>query len=268
VVLISGAARGQGRSHALRFAALGASVVAFDICEQIEDVPYAMPGPGDLDETVATARAAGGIIEGYKADVRHQDQLDEVVKHAITSFGGVDVVVANAAILSPRSHLWETTEHDFRNVLDVNLLGVWRTIKAAMPALIERRGSVVVTGSGASVKGLPNVGAYVTSKHGLVGMVRVMAREMAPSGVRVNAVLPGNANTPMFNNEAMRKLYVPEEPEPSEKTFLARARAGIPMGIPYVEPSDITDAVIWLTSSAARHVTGVLLPVDGGSAIP
>jgi SDR family mycofactocin-dependent oxidoreductase len=268
VVLISGAARGQGRSHAFRFAALGASVVAFDICEQIEDVPYAMPGPGDLDETVATARAAGGIIEGYKADVRHQDQLDEVVKHAITSFGGVDVVVANAAILSPRSHLWETTEHDFRNVLDVNLLGVWRTIKAAMPALIERRGSVVVTGSGASVKGLPNVGAYVTSKHGLVGMVRVMAREMAPSGVRVNAVLPGNANTPMFNNEAMRKLYVPEEPEPSEKTFLARARAGIPMGIPYVEPSDITDAVIWLTSSAARHVTGVLLPVDGGSAIP
>jgi NAD(P)-dependent dehydrogenase (short-subunit alcohol dehydrogenase family) len=137
-----------------------------------------------------------------------------------------------------------------------------------MPSLIERQGSVVVTGSGASVKGLPNVGAYVTSKHGLVGMVRVMAKEMAASGVRVNAVLPGNANTPMFNNEAMRKLYVPDEPEPSEETFLTRARAGIPMGIPYVEPSDITDAVVWLASPAARHVTGVLLPVDGGSAIP
>lgn len=116
VVLISGAGRGQGRSHALRFAALGASVVAFDICEQIESVPYAMSRPEDLDETVATARAAGGIIDGYQADVRHQDQLDEVVKHAVTSFGGIDVVVANAAILSPRSQLWETTEHDFRNI--------------------------------------------------------------------------------------------------------------------------------------------------------
>jgi SDR family mycofactocin-dependent oxidoreductase len=268
VVLISGAARGQGRSHALRFAALGASVVAFDICEQIPGVPYAMSRPGDLDQTVAAAREAGGIIQGYQADVRRQDQLDDVVKAAVASFGGIDVAVANAAILTPRSQLWETTEQDFQTIIDVNLLGVWRTVKAAMPALIERRGSVVVTGSGAAVKGLPNVGPYVTTKHGLVGMVRVMAKEMAPRGVRVNAVLPGNANTPMFSNEWMRELYVPEEPEPSQEQFLARARAGIPMGIPYVEPSDVTEAVVWLASPAARYVTGVLLPVDGGSAIP
>jgi SDR family mycofactocin-dependent oxidoreductase len=268
VVLISGAARGQGRSHALRFAALGACVVAFDVCEQIDGVPFAMSTPQDLDETVAAARAAGGIVNGYRADVRHQDQLDEVVTQAVASFGGVDVVVANAAILSPRSPLWETSERDFWNVLDVNLLGAWRTVKAAMPSLLARRGSVVVTGSGAAVKGLPNVGAYVTSKHGLVGMVRVMARELAPSGVRVNAVLPGNVNTPMFNNDSLRRLYVPEEPEPSHEQFLARASAGIPMGIPYVEPLDVTEAVVWLASSAARHVTGVLLPVDGGSAIP
>lgn len=268
VVLISGAARGQGRSHALTFSALGASVVAFDVCEQIEGVPFAMSRPQDLDETVAAARAAGGIIEGYQADVRNQDQVDEVVKHALSSFGGIDVVVANAAILAAPSHLWETSEQDFRNVLDVNLLGVWRTVKAAMPSLLERRGSVVITGSGASVKGLPNVGAYVTSKHGLVGMVRVMAKELAPSGVRVNAVLPGNANTPMFNNDGLRRLYVPEDPEPSEEQFLLRASSGIPMGIPYVQPSDVTAAVVWLASPAARYVTGVLLPVDGGSAIP
>lgn len=186
----------------------------------------------------------------------------------MTNFGGVDVVVANAAILPPHSHMWDTSEHDFWNVLDVNLLGAWRTVKAAMPSLIERRGSVIVTGSGAAVKGLPNVGAYVTSKHGLVGIVRVMAKELAPSGVRVNAVLPGNVNTPMFNNDALRGLYVPEEPEPTEEQFLARARAGIPMRIPYVEPSDVTEAVVWLASAAAQHVTGVLLPVDGGSAIP
>lgn len=268
VTLISGAARGQGRSHALRFAALGASVVAFDICQQIEGVPYAMATPEDLDETVAAARAAGGIIQGYQADVRSQDQLDEVVKQAVTSFGGIDVVVANAGILPPASGLCETTEETFQNVLDVNLLGVWRTIKAAMPSLRERRGSAIVTASGAAVKGTPNVGSYVTSKHGLVGLVRVMARELAPSGVRVNAVLPGNTNTPMFNNPALHKLYVPEEPEPSEEQFLGRARAGIPMGVPYVEPSDVTEAVVWLASAAARYVTGVLLPVDGGSAIP
>lgn len=268
VALISGAARGQGRSHALRFASLGASVVAFDICEQIENVPYTMSRQEDLDETVAAGRAAGGIIDGYQADVRHQDQLDEVVKQAVASYGGIDVVVANAAILAPRSHLWETAEDDFQNIIGVNLLGVWRTVKAAMPALIERRGSVVVTGSGASVKALPNVGAYVTAKHGLVGMVRVLAKEMAPSGVRVNAVLPGNANTPMFNNEGMHHLYVPEVPEPTEEQFLTRAAAGIPMGVPYVEPVDITEAVVWLASPAARYVTGVLLPVDGGSAIP
>jgi (+)-trans-carveol dehydrogenase len=268
VVMISGAARGQGRSHALRFAALGASVVAFDICRQIDGVPYPMSAPQDLDETVAAARAAGGIIEGHQADVRHQDQLDEVARQAVASFGGIDVVVANAAILAPAAQLCDASEADFRNVLEVNLLGVWRTIKAAMPSLRGRRGSVVVTGSGAAVKGLPNVGAYVTSKHGLVGMVRVLAKELAPSGVRVNAVLPGNANTPMFNNEALRKLYVPDEPEPGEEQFLSRARQGIPMGIPYVEPHDVTEAVVWLASPAARYVTGALLPVDGGSAIP
>jgi len=268
VVMISGAARGQGRSHALRFAALGASVVAFDICEQIDGVPFAMATPEDLDETVAAVRAAGGTIEGYRADVRDQAQLDEVAKQAVASFGGIDVVVANAAIMAPSGPFLEISEENFQNVLDVNLVGVWRTIKAAMPPLRERHGAAVVTASGAGVKGTPFIGPYVSSKHGLVGMVRVLARELAPAGVRVNAVLPGNTNTPMFNNETVRKLYVPEEPDPTEEQFLARARAGIPMGIPYVQPSDITEAVVWLTSPAARYVTGVLLSVDGGSAIP
>jgi SDR family mycofactocin-dependent oxidoreductase len=268
VVLVSGAARGQGRSHALRFAALGASVIAFDICQQIEGVPYAMATPEDLHETVAAARAAGGIIEGHQADVRDQHQLDELVKHAIARFGRIDVVVANAAILAPSGPFWQVSEDDFRNVLEVNLLGVWRTIKAAVPALQDHQGCVVVTGSGASVKGIPHIGPYVSAKHGLVGLVRVMARELAPSGVRVNAVLPGNTNTPMFNNENVRRQYVPDEPEPTEEQFMSRAQAGIPLGIPYVEPSDITEAVVWLASPAARYVTGALLPVDGGSAIP
>jgi len=268
VVVVSGAARGQGRSHALRFAALGARVIAFDVCAQIEGVPFPMSTPEDLDQTVALGRAAGGIIEGWQADVRHTDQVEGVIRRAVAGFGGVHVLVASAAILSERAPFWETSEDDFRRVLDVNLLGTWRMVKAAAPELIKTRGSVVVTGSGASVKGLPNIGAYVTSKHALVGMVRVLAREFAPLGVRVNAVLPGNVNTPMFNNEAMRRLHVPAEPDPTQEQFLAVARKNVPMGIPYVEPSDVTEAVVWLASVAARHVTGVLLPVDAGSAIP
>jgi SDR family mycofactocin-dependent oxidoreductase len=268
VVVVSGAARGQGRSHAVRFAALGARVVAFDVCTQIEGVPYPMSTADDLDQTVALARAAGGTIEACQADVRDAAQVEDVIGRAVASFGGVHILVANAAILPPHGRFWDTSEVDFRNVLDVNLLGAWRMVKAAAPELIKARGSVVVTGSGASVKGLANIGAYVTSKHALVGMVRVMAREFAPLGVRVNAVLPGNVNTPMFNNDEVRALHASADAEPTEERFLAVAREKVPMGIPYVEPSDVTEAVVWLASAAARHVTGVLLPVDGGSAIP
>lgn len=268
VVVVSGAARGQGRSHAVRFAALGARVVAFDVCAQIEGVPYPMSTADDLDQTVALARAAGGTIEACQADVRDAAQVEDVIGRAVASFGGVHILVANAAILPPHGRFWETSEDDFRTVLDVNLLGAWRMVKAAAPELIKARGSVVVTGSGASVKGLANIGAYVTSKHALVGMVRVLAREFAPLGVRVNAVLPGNVNTPMFNNDEVRALHVPAEAEPTQQQFLAVASEKVPMGIPYVEPSEVTEAVLWLASAAARHVTGVLLPVDGGSAIP
>jgi NAD(P)-dependent dehydrogenase (short-subunit alcohol dehydrogenase family) len=131
-----------------------------------------------------------------------------------------------------------------------------------------RPGAVVVTGSGGSVKGLLHIAPYVAAKHGLVGLVRTMAKELGPRGIRVNAVLPGNVNTAMFNNDDMRHLYVPDQPEPAEEVFLGRAAATIPMRVPYVQPEDVTEAVCYLASDEARYVTGALLPVDAGSGIP
>lgn len=266
VVLISGAARGQGRSHAVRFAEEGAKVIGFDICQQIDTTPFAMATPDDLAETVRQVRAVGGVIEAFEADVRDFEHVEKVVLAGITAFGRVDIVLANAGIGQPYAPAWMISDEAFRNVVDVNLVGAWHTAKVAVAHMIEHEheGSVVFTGSGASVKGLRHMAGYVAAKHGLIGLMRTMAYELAPYRIRVNAVLPGNTNTPMFHNEGLRKLFVPNVDDPSDAQFLARAAAQVPMQIPHVEASDVTDAVMWLCSSAARYVTGIEVPVDGG----
>ncbi|HVW42890.1 MAG TPA: mycofactocin-coupled SDR family oxidoreductase [Amycolatopsis sp.] len=269
-VVVSGAGRGQGRSHALRFAREGANVVAFDICAPIDSQKFPTSTRADLDETVKLAEADHAKIIAAEADVRDADALRRVFADGVERFGGIDVVVANAGIVGTPSVFWETSEQVFRDVIDVDLIGVWNTVKAGVLAMIdgERRGAVVVTGSGGSVKGLPHIAPYVAAKHGLVGLVRTMAKELGPRGIRVNAVLPGNVNTAMFNNDDMRHLYVPDQPEPDEEVFLGRAASTIPMRVPYVQPEDVTEAVCYLASDAARYVTGTLLPVDAGSGIP
>jgi (+)-trans-carveol dehydrogenase len=269
-VVISGAARGQGRSHALRFAEEGANVVAFDVCTQIATVPFAMPGPEDLDETVRLVRERGGKILAAPVDVRDAQQVESVFGQAIGIFGSVDVVVANAGIVGNFAPVWEVADDVFRDVVDVNLIGSWHVVKAGIAAMLGHgvHGAIVVIGSGASLKGLPNLAPYVASKHALVGLVRTAAREAAPHGVRVNLVAPGSVNTPMFINEPTARLYAPEDDTAGTETLLERSRAVVPMGIPYVQPDDISEAVMYLASDAARYVTGAVLPVDGGSAIP
>jgi SDR family mycofactocin-dependent oxidoreductase len=269
-VVISGAARGQGRSHAIRFAREGANVVAFDICAPIKSQPFPLSSRADLDETVRLVEAEDARIIAAEADVRDADAVRAVFAAGAEEFGSIDVVVANAGIVGGPALSWETSEEVFRDVIDVNLIGVWNTVKAGVTAMIagQRRGAVVVTGSGGSVKGLPHIVPYVAAKHGLVGLVRTMAKELGPRGIRVNAVLPGNVNTAMFNNDDMRHLYVPDQPDPDEELFLRRAASTIPMRVPYVQPEDVSEAVCYLASDAARYVTGTLLPVDGGSGIP
>ena len=270
VAFISGAARGQGRAHALRLAQEGARIIGFDICAHIDTVPFSMATPEDLAETRRLVTDAGGEIEAVVADVRDPGQVQDALRAGMAAFGRVDVVVANAGIGHPFGPFWEISEEAFVAAVDVNLTGVWRTVRAAVPSMIEQGdgGSVVVTGSGASVKGLPNLGAYVAAKHGLVGLMHVMARELGPHRIRVNAVLPGNTNTPMFHNDAIRRLFVPGDEEPTPELFEQRARIGSPLGLPWVEPREVADAVAWLVSPAAGAVTGICVPVDGGTAIP
>lgn len=270
VAFISGAARGQGRSHALTLARGGASIVGFDLCGQIDTVPFPMASASDLAKTKRLVEEAGGTMVAVQADVRDQAEVDLVFEEGVKAFGRVDIVLANAAINHNYKRSWEIDDDGFRNVMDVNLVGVWHTIKAAIPTMIAQGqgGSIVMTGSGASLMGIPNLAGYVASKHALLGLMRTMAKELGRYQIRVNAVLPGNCNTPMFDNEGVRRLYVPDAEEPLQEVFLERAAAMSPMRQPYVEPEDISAAVLFLISPAGRYVSGMVLPVDGAGSTP
>ncbi len=269
-VVISGGARGQGRAHALRFAAEGANVVVFDVCAPIDLLGYPLATPAELEATADAVRATGAKGFAEVADVREADQVQRVFDRVVAEFGTVDVAVANAGVVHSAGRAWEIDEAVFRTVLDINVVGAWHVLKSGITAMRHTgtRGSVVITGSGASLKGLPNVGAYVTSKHALVGLVRSAAKEAAPDGIRVNLVAPGNVNTPMFLSDPIKQMYVPDIPGASDAQLAERAAGGIPMGVPWVEPEDVSEAVLYLASDAARYVTGTVLPVDAGSGVP
>lgn len=269
VAFISGVARGQGRAHALRLAADGARIIGFDLCRQIDTVPFAMSTPEDLAETVRVVSEAGGQIVAVEGDVREESDVDAALAQGIAAFGRVDIVLANAGIGHDYRHAHEIDDNGFRNVVDVNLIGVWHTVKAAVPQLIAQGdgGAVVMTGSGASVMGIPNLGGYVATKHAIIGLMRTMAKELGRHQIRVNAVMPGNCNTPMFDNDGIRRLYAGSQ-EPTAEVVKAKASAMAPMRNPWVEPEDVAEAVAWLVSPAARFVSGATIPVDGGGAVP
>ena len=270
VAFISGAARGQGRSHAVRLAREGVKIIGFDLCQQVNTVPFEMAGLDDLAETERLVKEAGSEMLATVADVRDQEQVDTALRAGLDRFGRLDIVLANAGIIHNYKKTWMIDDDDFRNVLDVNIVGVWHTAKAAVPHMIEQGtgGCVVLTGSGASVSGIPNLAGYVASKHAVLGLMRTMAKELGRYQIRVNAVMPGNCNTPMFDNDGIRRLYVPEAEDPSTDVFLQRAAAMSPMRNPYVEPNDVSDAIAYLVSPAGRWVSGVALPIDGGTATP
>lgn len=270
VAFISGVARGQGRSHAVRLAREGVKIIGFDLCAQIPTVPYEMTTPDDLAETVRLVKEAGSEIVAVTADVREQEQVQAALQAGLDAFGRLDIVLGNAGILHDYKKTWLIDEDDFRNVIDVNIVGVWHTVKAAVPVLIEQGqgGAIVLTGSGASISGIPNLAGYVASKHAVLGMMRTMAKELGRYQIRVNAVMPGNCNTPMFDNDGIKRLYVPDADVPSMEVFLQRAAAMSPMRNPYVEPADISEAIAFLVGPAGRLISGVALPIDGGTATP
>lgn len=267
VAFVTGAARGQGRSHAIRLAQEGADIIAVDLCGQIDTVPYAMSTPEDLAETVKEVEALDRRIVATQADVRDFGALKAALDDGVAQLGRLDIVSANAGIFSSGS-LEELSDTDWQNMIDVNLTGVWHAAKAAIPHLREAGGgSVILTSSTAGLMAIPNIGHYTSAKHGVVGLMRTLALELAPDMIRVNSVHPTTVNTDMIQNSATYELFAADLPE-AERTrevVGARFQELNALPIPWVEPLDISNAVLWLASDESRYVTGVTLPIDAGS---
>jgi (+)-trans-carveol dehydrogenase len=265
VALITGAARGQGRSHAVRLAAEGADIIAIDICAQIESVPYPLARPADLEQTAAEVRALGGRIVAAHADVRSQAELRAAVDAAVGQLGRLDIVCANAGIHSS-APAHEMPEQAWQDLIDVNLTGVWLTCKVAVPHIIAggRGGVVIVTASVAGHKPYATISHYVAAKHGLIGLTKTLAQELAPHGIRVNAVSPTQVDTDMIQNDMIYRLFVPGAERPTREQFAEASQATNLLPVPWVEPSDVSDAVVFLAGDGARFITGVSLPVDAG----
>ena len=266
VAFITGAARGQGRSHAIRLAQEGADIIAVDLCGQVDSVPYAMATPADLAESVKEVEALDRRIVATQADVRDYGGLKAALDDGVAQLGHLDIVSANAGIFS-FGRLEELSETAWRDMLDVNLTGVWHAAKAAIPHLrAARGGSIILTSSGLGLEGMPNVGHYVSAKHGLVGLMRTLALELAPDLIRVNSVHPTTVNTDMIQNAAAYELFAPDLPEDerTSQVITERLLTINALPIPWIEPVDVSNAVLWLASDEARYVTGVPLPVDAG----
>jgi SDR family mycofactocin-dependent oxidoreductase len=268
VALITGAARGQGRSHALRLAEEGADIIAIDICESIGTTPYGGAGDDDLALTVKQVEEHDRRVVAIKADVRDLESLEAAVKRGVAELGRLDIVIANAGIAS-FAPIWELSETQWNDVVDINLTGVWKTIKATAPVLIAQGtgGSVVLTSSVAGLIAFPNLGHYVAAKHGVVGLMRTAAVELAPYNIRVNSVHPTTVDTPMVANEPVYGLFLGvESATRSEAEAGMKAMHALP--VPWVEAIDISNAVLWLASDEARYVTGTTQVVDAGVMSP
>ncbi len=265
VALITGAGRGQGRSHAVRLAEEGASIIAFDICAPVASVSYPMASPEDLEHTAELVRAAGGQVYAAQVDVRDLDLLARELAAGIAALGGLDVVVANAGIASyAAGH--EISEAAWQEMIDINLTGTWHTIKAAVPPLVAagRGGSIVLTSSAAGLQGTPNLAHYVAAKHGVTGLVRTFANELAPHWIRVNSVNPTQVDTPMIMNDEIFRMFRPDLESPGRDDIVDVSIATNALPVPWVEARDVSHAVLFLASDEARYITGVTLPVDAG----
>lgn len=268
VALITGAARGQGRSHALRLAAEGADIIALDICRQIESAPYHLATPEDLEETARLVKELGQNVVTREVDVRDGEALVAAVNEGVSQLGRLDIVVANAGIMSI-GPAFELTEQAWSELIDVNLSGVWRTTKAAVPHLIAggNGGSIVLTSSIAGLIGQPGLGHYVAAKHGVVGLMKTLALELAPLNIRVNTVNPTCVDTDMIMNEATYRIFLPDDPHPTRDKFAVPAGEMNALSVPWIESSDVSNAVLFLASDEARYITGISLPVDAGAVI-
>src|SRR5215217_4009723 len=247
VAFITGAARGQGRAHAVRLAQEGADIIAVDICKQIDSVQIPLSTPEDLAETADLVKGLNRRIYTAEVDTRDFDALKAAVDAGVEQLGRLDIIVANAGIGNGGATLDKTSEGDWTDMIDVNLGGVWKTVKAGVPHILAvgRGGSIVLTSSVGGLKAYPHTGHYIAAKHGVVGLMRTFAVELGQHSIRVNSVHPTNVNTPMFMNEGTMKLFRPdlENPGPEDLKPAAQFMHVLPVG--WVEPIDISNAVLF-----------------------
>lgn len=262
VALVTGAAKGQGRAHAVRLAEEGADVVLVDVAAELPDVPYAQGTPEQLAETAALVEKAGRRAVPAVADVRDRAALAAAVAAGVEALGRLDVVVANAGVIQLKA-AGEITAQDWATVVGVNLTGTWNTLQLTLPHLLESRGNAVVTSSAAGVKGVSHMGHYSATKAGVIGLVKALAVELGPQGVRVNAVVPTTVDTDMVSWSY--PLFRPDLDRPGRADVEPAFTAMNVLPVPWIEPDDVSAAVCWLACDEARYVTGVTLPVDAGT---
>jgi SDR family mycofactocin-dependent oxidoreductase len=264
VALITGAGRGQGRAHAQTLAAHGAEIIALDICKDIGAAPYPMSNSNDLDETAAAVEALGRRVITVQADVRSQDDLDGAVHAGLAEFGHIDILIANAGIWAT-SPFWEISESHWKEMIDTNQSGVWRTCKAVAPHMIERRtGAIVITSSVNGIEPGAGYAHYASSKHGVIGLMKNIALELAPYGIRCNAICPSTVDTPMANWQGAYDAVAGHAGGTREE-FLQGSKAWHALsGRGALDPQFMANAALWLVSDQAAVITGVSLPVDGG----
>jgi SDR family mycofactocin-dependent oxidoreductase len=266
VTLITGGARGQGRSHALTLAGEGADIVIVDNC--IVDVAYQMYPGGttqQLEETQRLVEAKGRRCIAIIGDVRNIQDLQDAAARAVSDLGGLDIAVANAGIAPALNKLGDVDPECWDLVIDINLTGVYNTIRAVLPEMISKQsGRIIATSSMAGRAGYPNAGPYCASKWGVIGLIKAVAGDYGPFGITANAVCPTNVNSPMIHNDNTYSHFAPDLEHPTRQQVEERMKMAHPLGVPYVEPEDVSQAILFLASDAARYISGEALTVSAG----
>jgi SDR family mycofactocin-dependent oxidoreductase len=267
VAFISGAARGQGRSHAVRLAQEGADIIAVDVCGPIDNLSYPHAAPEDLAETIDLVKGLGRRIVAEQVDVRDYERLNAAVDSGVEQLGGLDIIVANAGVGTDGRMLHKIRENVWQDMIDINLSGVWHTVKAGVPHILSggRGGSIILTSSVGGRKAYPHTGHYCAAKHGVIGLMRTFAVELGQHMIRVNSVLPTQVSTTMLMNEQTYRLFRPDLENPGPDDFAPISQMMHTLPVPWVDAVDISNAVLFLASDESRYITGVSLPVDAGS---
>jgi SDR family mycofactocin-dependent oxidoreductase len=265
VAFITGAARGQGRSHAIRLAQEGADIIAVDTAKQVATVPYETATAADLEQTVKEVEALDRRIVATEVDVRDLAGLTKAADDGVAQLGRLDIVIANAGINSMAPAL-EMDEEMWQTMIDINLTGVWKAIRAAAPHIVSggRGGSIVITSSLASISVNENIAHYTAAKSGLVGLMSVLAKELGPQSIRVNTIHPTTVATPMILNEPTYRLFRPDLENPTRADFDEAASQMNRLPVTMVQPEDISEAVLYLVADSGRYVTGTTHVVDAG----